>query len=194
MEITLRSAHKLVGKINAKIDSYDLSVNARINVWNTPTNADALAASLGKVREYHTSRVQNLTKLITIRHQVRLAIQKANAAKVDELVAYRKTLLDTRQMYHKIIAAAGSSVYFTPDAVQRKIELARQTQDNRYSSVDHLAVCVLNEEDVAAAKAELSRVDREIEKVEDDLTAANSTTKISLDESVIATLTAENLL
>lgn len=193
MEITLRAAHKLVGKITAKLDTYNLSVTTKINVWNAPLDVDLLGDMMRKERDRYATQVKNRLALVEARRAVRLAIQRANADEIDALVADRKALLDVRHVYQQGIASAGSAVLFTTDAIRMKIEAARRVED-RYGVADHLVVGVVCEEDVADMKAALARIDREIERVEDSLTTANSTTKILLDTATVRDLTSEALL
>lgn len=194
MKMTLRQAHKLVEKINAKIGTIELSPSKDVTAWNVDKN------TLSNLREEFATNLERVQALNAARYAVREQIGVGNRAEVDQLVGTRKYLLDQIGVLRTLVAGVRSSAVVTADALDAKAYASRTAAatggTSRYGGEDTITVGLLMEDEVKAHNAAIDNLQLKIEEVEDQLTSANASrdTSIILSDAVLATLRSEGLL
>ncbi len=193
MKMTLRQAHKLVEKINAKIGSIDVSVTREVTPWTVDEH------TLRNLRAEFDTNVTRLQDLNAARYAVREQISVANRAEVDSLVAVRKYLLDQIGVLRNLVGGFRPSVVSSGAALAEKAvaqKAAAATGGTSRYSEDTVTVSLLTAEDVAMYNKEIDLLQLKIEETEDQLTSANASrdSSIILSDAVLATLRTEGLI
>jgi len=192
--ITLRQAHKLVEKINAKIRSIGISPVASVNIWETEDVNQALCKL---VETFNTNlvRVQDLT---TIKNNVRHEIQVRNEQSgITATIAKRKALLDA----FGIVDSLSSTVSSSSDQVTSAAALARKinsvrSQDvaNAYRTHDTVAVLLITPLHKQELSNQVEQLKKQIEELDDKLLNLNTTSKAVINERDEEVLKKEHLL
>lgn len=189
-EITLRQAHKLVEKLNARIASIELDTTIEVSIW------DYDPAAVTSARVAFNEQTRRLTDLASIRQTIRNMIRIANQQAVDDLITKRKELIDTIGVLRTIVQRASTRTMYTPEALAQKVQATRtaQSSGSSYGTPDTLSVSVLDVSDVERFTTMVEQTQLKIEQVEDQLTRVNSSTMITLSDEVFEQLKKENLI
>lgn len=193
IQVTLRQAHKLNDKINARLATIDLTPTKRVNIWNV---SDA-AATLTALRDGFIADLERHLALVEARAAVRALIGRANSQKIDEIVVARKLALDTVATYRTIVAAVNdNSTISTTDAFTNKVEAVRAASKTGSSSYfsDDLSVLTVDGDWLKTVDETIQQGQNVIEGLEDQLTQLNAATLIVVPDSVVSTLKKEGLI
>lgn len=193
MKMTLRQAHKLVEKINAKIGSIDVSVTREVTPWTVT------ADTLGTLRAEFDKNMARLFALNAARYAVREQIGVGNRAEVDSLVGERKFLLDQIGVLRTIVAGFRATHVSDAAALVAKAQAQQSAAANggtsRYSE-DTVSVSLLTAADIEGLNSSIDELQLKIEEIEDRLTSANASRDgaIILSDAVLVTLRQEGLI
>lgn len=191
--LTLRQGHKMVEKINGRLATISINPSAVVNIWETDNAGEAYAAAVDKF----DAEVERQLKLIEARADVRDAIRVANGVTVDSLVAQRKRLLDVIATLRHTTGMASERGISSAEALEKKIQVSREAakgNTNSYSSIDEVTVSLLSPEQVKELDKRIQQLQLQIERIEDALTSANASGKITLSDNTIAVLVEEGLM
>lgn len=183
MQVTLRQAHKIVDKLNAKIKSIDTVTTADINIWQA-NDTDAVITTLNAAGATSESAFARLVNLATIRHDIRGLIGVANHKAVDDLIARRKLSLDMLAIIRGLVEAYRPAGNLSPEVVVAQAAAAR-TANSPYSS-QTITVNLYDEADIAELRKQIDLYQLTLEHIEEALTAANSDRSNQLDLSEFA--------
>lgn len=190
-QITLRQAHKLVEKINARLGTIIINPNVSMNIWEVTDAVEAITAASDNFK----AEVERQMKLVLARSSIRDSIRTANQQAVDALVAQRKRALDVISTLRHISTLVSSCGVSDAKALELKILAARESAKGAtsYGSTDEVSVNLLTDEQVKSLDKDIQAKQLEIERIEDELTTANATGKLSLSDELTAVLRDEGL-
>lgn len=191
-QITLRQAHKLVEKINARLGTISINPNVSMNIWEVTDAVEAITTASDNFK----AEVERQMKLVLARSSIRDGIRTANQQAVDALVAQRKRALDVISTLRHISTSVSSRGVSDAKALELKILAARESAKGAtsYGSTDEVSVNLLTDEQVKSLDKDIQAKQLEIERIEDELTTANATGKLSLNDELIAILRDEGLI
>lgn len=172
MHVSLRQAHKIVGKIHTKLAEIDISPMRSVNMW------DNVDGAVEKMRTAYAIAVDRQQRLMQARQAIRDQIQAANRGEVDALVAARKTTLDQIGMMRAQLAGVSQNGVTSQVALDGKIDAARLAKRAGGASTSYydevISVCLLSQQDIDAINADISKAQLKVERIEDLLTSANA--------------------
>jgi len=193
MKLTLRQAHKIVDKINARLVEVNVDANPTLSAYNITDPAVAL----DEAKKAFEAELGRYMSLIAARSFIRAQVAYANAHEVDTLVARRKASLDIIAKYRSVKESYNERALATPEALGAKVNAvleAAKTTTSLYGSTDQITVSVMDKQYVADLDDKIQSLQLTIEAIEDQLTTANASTTIELQEDVRLVLVNEKIL
>lgn len=195
MNITLRQAHKLIDKINARLGTFHISATKAVNIWEV----EDPASTFTQLTAQFTELCKRNRALVTARQTIRNLIQQANVGAIDNTIAQRKAELDNEGFLRHLVNTVNRHAINTPTALARKLEADRAAASassvaSYRGDTDSIAVCLYSDADVEQIDAQLSASRLAIEKLEDKLSQLNSSTSITLSAETTSALQAEGLV
>jgi hypothetical protein len=195
MNITLRQAHKLIDKINARLGTFQISATKAVNIWEV----EDPASTFTQLTAQFTELCKRNRALVTARQTIRNLIQQANVGAIDNTIAQRKAELDNEGFLRHLVNTVNRHAINTPTALARKLEADRAAASassvaSYRGDTDSIAVCLYSDADVEQIDAQLSASRLAIEKLEDKLSQLNSSTSITLSAETTSALQAEGLV
>lgn len=172
MQVTLRQAHKIVDKLNAKIKSISVSTNIEINIWQATTE-EAVKAMLDTAGRQIKEQTERLARLASIRHDVRALIAAANQKRVNELIAARKLTLDTISSVRSLIEMYRPNQHFEAAEIVAQAA-ANRANTSAFHRSETITVSLVDAKELAEANKSVDALQLQLEQIEDALTAANS--------------------
>ncbi len=195
MNITLRQAHKLIDKINARLGTFQISATKAVNIWEV----EDPASTFTQLTAQFTELCKRNRALVAARQTIRNLIQQANVGAIDNTIAQRKAELDNEGFLRHLVNTVNRHAINTPTALARKLEADRAAASassvaSYRGDTDSIAVCLYSDADVEQIDAQLSASRLAIEKLEDKLSQLNSSTSITLSAETTSALQAEGLV
>lgn len=157
-------------------------------MWTSESAEQAFSTAANEFSD----RLDRHTMFVTVRQDLRNLIRQQNAKEIDQLVADRKFLLDMIGVQRTIKDGSSSSSITTPEALAKKIEANRE-KVNVYG-LETVTISVVNESDRERFSDTINQFQLEVDRIEDQLTTANATSKVPVTEEVLAFLTAQHLM
>lgn len=193
MQMTLRQAHKMVEKINARMASINVSPSRDVVVWN------ANSGSLDTLRAEFENEVNRQIHLTNVRQTLRVGIQRANRDQVDDLITARKATLDQIGILRHVVGQVNTDHMYTAEAIENKaaaLRTAASAGSSGYGQRDTVTVCVVTADQLAHYNAQIDLLQLQLEQIEDELTAANASKSsvVVLDDVAVEILRAEKLV
>ena len=189
MKVTLRKASALQNAINDTIKGIKLDTQLQINEFQ---NAEAVIATANTTLNANLARKIALTNAL---YAIRSAVGEANSVKVDSLLALVANTEKNIQIYSELL---GTEVREDAVVLAGKLDkIKNRPADARpsyYGHNDDLSTSVVTDADLADYRKYVAAAKKAKQKLQDEILEENVRTEIELGESVVATLTAENLL
>lgn len=190
MKITLRKANALQNSISEAIKNIRLESEIRINEFQ---NAEVEWAKAND--EFHTNltRKLNLTNAL---YAIRKAVAIGNVtAGIDHRLTEVANVEKNIQIYTE---AASRSVREDAVVLNGKLDKIRNQPADARSSIygrhDEVSTGIVTESDIEYFRKFLASAKKEKQRLQDQILEANVRTEITLDQSTVDLLTAENLL
>lgn len=193
MNISLRRAAALQNSISEAINAIKLNSNVDITVYENKTQK--IEAS----RQQVLTNWSRLEKLISTLYVIRADVSKANSESGISTALTELARLQRLQQHlnnlSRIVPGNASIIDGRFDALVQKAKTGDGNYD-QYGRVNDTInnVEALNEADVANFKELLTKNKRAIQSIKDTILELNVSTKIDIDEQVVAFLQAEGLL
>lgn len=188
MKITLRKANAVQNSIQEAIKAVKLDRTIELNEFQNVETALATAqATLASA----TKRRDNL---VTVLYAVRAAVGAAKAtAGIDQKLT-QAALLDKQIGFAEETAKAAEIT--SMDVIVGKVRKLSETDAKHrvYGYGDTVSTSVVTAEAIAEAKKTVLELKKAKQKINDEVLELNIRTEITLDEAVVATLTAEGLI
>ncbi len=188
MNITLRKASALQNAINETLKGLEVTTTATVDEFQ-----DAGAVIAAKRNEVKQTVVRK-SALLDVLYTVRKGVAAANAtAGITDLLA-EVAQLDKRIQLQNALASA--SVQLEAAVLDGRLNrLREQTGEARlYRHTSGVETGVFNEEEIAAAKAELADLKKRKQALQDRLLELNVGTTVALSEKSVIVLQQEGLL
>lgn len=190
-QVTLRQGHKLVEKINGRLNTITITPTRSVNIWEV-TDAAAIFKQASSEVNNEITREMNLKNA---RADIRDSIRVVNALAVDDLVAKRKRTLDVIASLRQL-QTTGERGVSSAEALDKKLIATREAAKattRSYGDNDTITISVFTQEQIKDLDKQIQELQLEIEKIEDALTTANASGKISLGEMTLKVLKDEGL-
>lgn len=193
MHISLRQARKIVEKINGVIGSIDTNTTIGLNVWDLTDVTEALdSAQLTLV-----TNIKRVVVLQVVRATLRSAIDSANhdsgisvhiAARKQhtDQIAFIKSVIDNTPNAHVVSTSAGITAKIA--------QLTEKSAVHSYGRDDSIVVSLLTDNIRIELEQTAISLQRDLDKIENQLLELNVSTTIKLIPTVVSTLQAENLV
>lgn len=188
MKITLRKASALQNAINDTIKSIRLESEVRINEFQQTE------VTLNEARAEMLQNVQRKVELTNALYSVRDQVKAANSQSVDALLTKVANVEKNIQIYTELVGYAVRENVVVLNGKLDKIRNRPADVRNPYGFSDEVTSGIVTEDDVANFRKVLAESKKTKQKLQDQILEANVRTEITLDEHVVITLTAENLL
>jgi len=189
MELSLKKARKLEGKIQEFMNSVELSPTVEIRA-----RANSPIAEVNAAKEKLLSNVAVFSNLNATRFQIRKLIGEVNEkVGINALVNERLQLMTELTAVSRLAAAPVSTEDEIRDMVEVKKTQLASGQDSYHLRVT-VPVNVLSESASGQLKHKVKGLRTRIEEVEDELVQKNAGAKITLSESAVRVLKEFSLL
>jgi hypothetical protein len=189
MKLTLRKANALQSSINEAIKNIQLKVEVRLNEFQDATPVVEVA------RESLLEGLSRKRNLNTVLYSVRGQVGKANSESgIDEKLTKLASVEKEIQLYANL---SSMSVKLADEVLTGKLDKIRNANDDSrsvYGRSDEVETSVLTEGDVAGFKAEIAKLKKAKQALQDAVLEANIRTQIELTEAEVSLLTKESLL
>lgn len=196
MRITLREAHKLDSKIQAKLrEGYKTKHSLPIYQEDDFNDAGWLEIQQEATHE----AVKAHLDLISVRYWIRGSIQALNdEVGISAEVTMRANLRDMQVVLKDLIATSDLDdfkVTGTFLAGRREAMATGGVKTYDYGAAgDRFSVNTVGDETYDFARTELKKVNRKLDEIEDTLASLNAGTKITLTDDVVKTLVEADLI
>jgi hypothetical protein len=193
MEISLRRAAALQLAIGEALKELRLETALTVSIYDKDPEA-RVAAEAGAWRAAMALRSDLLDALYALRTRVGAANQ---AAGVNDRLAELARLDKDVQLYTRLSHEAPREA---PDILSARTERLRTREPAPPARFgvsepqETVQVGLFGQEEVDAFRSELRRLTRRRQQLKDELTELNASTRITLDETTVRTLTQEELI
>lgn len=188
MKITLRKANALQNSINDTVKGIRLESEVRINEFQQAE------VTLNEARTELLQNVQRKVDLTNALYAIRSQVKTANSQAVDTLLTQVANVEKNIQTYTELANRAVRENAVVLNGKLDKIRNRPADARNPYGYSDEVTSGIVTEADVADFRRFLAEAKKTKQKLQDQILEANVRTEITLDEHVVRTLTAENLL
>jgi len=190
MNITLRKSNTIQTAINEVIKSIDLATEVSINEFQ---HAEAEVARVATKLDQDIRRKVGLMACL---YDIRKSVATANSASgIDQLLTDLAFIDKQIAVYTPLIT---KTVRLDTQVLEGKLtkirERASDARASLYGHLDDVSTSVLTVEVLADFKAKLSALKKHKQKYQDQILELNVRTEIQLNENVLATLQAEQLV
>ena len=188
MKITLRKANAVQNSIQEAIKSVKLGHTVELNEFQDVETALATAqAAL-------VSATQRRDNLVTVLYAVRGAVGSAKASAGIDQKLTEAALIDKRIGFAEETAKAAEMTAL--DIIKGKVKKLSEVDSKHrvYGYGDTVSTTVVTAEAIDAAKKTVLELKKAKQKINDEVLELNIRTEITLDDAVVATLTAEGLI
>jgi hypothetical protein len=189
MQLSLRKANALQILINDEIKNIVLSTKVELNEF------EPAAGAIDKVRVELFNNIDRKAALMNALYSIRELVSDANSATgISKILAKLANIEKLSQMY---VLLASSEVK-APDEVIKgklyKISDKIQSERNMYHNNDTVTTSVILQQELITYRERVLSLKKEKQQLSDQLLEKNVSTKIVLDNTVVALLTTANLL
>lgn len=184
MQINLRKAAALQTAINETIRAIKLPFTVTITQYEDESSV------LDRATDQVMLAVTRRSDLTRAMYEIRQQIGEANHTNgIDALL---NSIAYTAKQIEYAVAITVEPVRQPPEVIKGKLDRMRSTTEETYST--SVSTGVLTETDMALFQQSLQDLKKERLKLNDDLLAANVSTKITLSDRVVELLKRENLI
>ena len=189
MQINLRKARKLEQKIQSQVEAMPNETVVQVRALGSSEERDHKVA-IARVELLNQKKLRE--DLLSARFMIRRLIAAANGKagmndlmnRREEIAALLKLSLSTAQTFDASV--------MSDEAEARRLQIAKG--DSGYLSGVFVSAPVAHKEDIEQFKAESSRLKRELEELEDELSQKNLGVKISLPSEAVSLLKSQDLI
>lgn len=189
MNISLRKASALQNSINETLKSVALKTEIVINEFQNPE------AELAAARTTLKADLARKDALTAVLYEIRKAVSSANhTAGVDSRLA---DIAHADKQIQSYAALVGKEVRENMEVLKGKLgKIKNRKEDTRsiYGMNDTIASSVLEAEDAQSFKAQVAKLKKSKQKLQDEVLELNVRTEIALSGNSVQTLTQEGLL
>lgn len=193
MKLNLRKARKLEEKIRKYVESGDTSFNFRVRIKEDP---EKVVSERYTVRQKVLSDVQDLEKLIELRYTIRNNIGTNNETSGINSLISQRAMLESKYKFFKndSLSFMGGPVV-SDDEIRDTLEIKVNAAPSKYGNTDVTATfCALTDEDLDNREEIRKAIKRELEDIDDKLSAKNLNTTIELDNNQVTLLKLHGLV
>lgn len=193
MKLNLRKARKLETKIKSYVDSNDISYGFRVRIKESP---DKVVQSREEARQKLISDITDLEQLIELRYSIRTSIGTANESTGINRLISQRAMLESKYKFFKndSMSFIGKGVV-TDEEIKDTLEFKLNNPSTGYGSdkvtTEFLA---LKDKDLDTRDGIRKSIKRELEDIDDKLSASNLSTTIELGINQIALLKLHGLV
>ena len=188
MKVTLRKANALQNSINDALRHIDVKTKVGLNEFQDPEGVLAVSAAEAK------RNLDRKVALINALYDIRGAVGAANAASGIDIELTEVAQLEKQiQVYSAMVGVESREA---PAVIAGKLEKIRNDKSDRriYGYSDTVDTGVFTAEDIAGFKSVVATLKKQKQSLQDAVLEANVRNEISLRQTTVETLTAENLL
>jgi hypothetical protein len=188
MQLSLRKANALQILINDEIKNIVLSTKVELNEF------EPAAGAIDKVRVELFNNIDRKAALMNALYSIRELVSDANSATgISKILAKLANIEKLSQMY---VLLASSEVKAPDEVIKGKLYKigTNQTERNMYHSNDTVTTSVILQQELITYRERVLSLKKEKQQLSDQLLEKNVSTKIVLDNTVVALLTTANLL
>jgi hypothetical protein len=190
MNITLRKANAVQNSINDAIRGIKIETSIELNEFQDVT------AELQAANDMLLNNDARRQKLLLALYNIRGLVGTANANSGIDLALAKAAFIDKR--IGQLNELAESKAVTNIAVLNGKLDKIRNRKDESRASLygrdDTVSTGVVGAEQIVQAKAEISNLKKQKQKINDEVLELNIKTEIPLSEDVVATLQAEGLL
>lgn len=191
MNISLRKANVIQNGITEAIKKIKIEHTVELNEFQD------VAVALEKANTALMENDARRQKLLLALYNIRGLVGAANASAGIDLNLSKAAFIDKR--IAQLEELANATVITDLAVINGKLEKIRsdksETSRSRiYGYTDTVSTSVLSEDQIAQAKAEISTLKRQKQKINDDVLELNIKTEIPLSADVVTTLLFEGLV
>ena len=190
MNITLRKANAIQNSINDAIRGIKIETSIELNEFQDVT------AELQAANDLLLNNDARRQKLLLALYNIRGLVGTANANSGIDLALAKAAFIDKRigQLNELAEAKAVTNIAVLNGKLDKIRNRKEESRASLYGRDDTVSTGVIGAEQVAQAKAEISNLKKQKQKINDEVLELNIKTEIPLSEDVVATLQAEGLL
>lgn len=190
MNITLRKANAVQNAIQETVKKIKVDLEIVINEFQ---DVEAVIAKANNELVDNDSRRQKLTMAL---YNIRALVGTANAASGINTNLAKAAFIDKRIGQLEVLASAKAMTDLSE--IKGRLEKIKSLKDEARSRIygfgDTVPVCVLSQEQISQAKAEVLNLKKQKQKLNDEILELNIKTEIPLSEDTVELLQAEGLL
>ena len=190
MNITLRKANAVQNSINDAIRGIKIETSIELNEFQDVT------AELQAANDLLLNNDARRQKLLLALYNIRGLVGTANSNSGIDLALAKAAFIDKR--IGQLNELAESKAVTNIAVLNGKLDKIRNRKDESRASLygrdDTVSTGVIGAEQIVQAKAEISNLKKQKQKINDEVLELNIKTEIPLSEDVVATLQAEGLL
>ncbi len=188
MKITLRKASALQNSINDTLKGIDVTTTVTVDEFQDPNTV--IAVKRAEVNLLVVRKASLLDVLYTIRKDVAAANSLAG---ITDLLA-EVAQLEKRIQLQGLLA--GATAKLEPAVLEGRLARLREggSEARLYRHSNGVDTGVFNEEEIAAAKAELADLKKRKQSLQDRLLELNVSTSVELSEKSVIVLQQEGLV
>lgn len=195
MQLNLRKARKLEAKIKTWLSENEATLKAKVRVKQEPSKAMEV---IEQTHQKACLELSDRAALIDARHQIRRLIGEANETQgINALMGHRELLKDMFSEYNGLISQDErlSAEELTDLLSSKSKQLDSGETSYRYMDTEITTKTgVFSKEDLDSFKERREELKKQIEDTEDQLSAKNLNTKITLDQNLVELLKANSLV
>lgn len=187
MNISLRKASVLQNSINDTIREIKIATSIDLNEFQDPS------AELKKANDILFDNDARRQKLLLALYNIRGLVGTANAQSGIDLNLAKTAFIDKRLIQLEDLSACLPMTDIT--VLNGRLEKMRNRKEE--SSIygrESVSTTVITSEQISQIKAEIKRLKKDKQKLNDEILELNIKTEIPLSEDVVNTLTAEGLI
>ena len=190
MNITLRKANAVQNSINDAIRGIKIETSIELNEFQDVT------AELQAANDLLLNNEARRQKLLLALYNIRGLVGTANANSGIDLALAKAAFIDKRisQLNELAESKAVTNIAVLNGKLDKIRNRKEESRASLYGRDDTVSTGVIGAEQIVQAKAEISNLKKQKQKINDEVLELNIKTEIPLSEDVVATLQAEGLL
>jgi|TARA_B100002019_G_C21244337_1_gene587450 cell division protein FtsB len=187
MQINLRKANAVQSHIQEAISGIESTFSVELNEFQDPVSV--IQNANNEVFENDTRKF----KLLQAFYNIRALVATANASCGISTNLAKAAFADRR--ISMLTTIAGQKPVMDMEVIKGRLDkIKNRKDDDSYSYRDSISTSIIGKEQIAQAKAEIKKLKKEKQKINDENLDLNVKTEIPLSEETVKVLTEEGIL